>query len=111
MPSDAVLLVDLVLAVTAIEAIALAAYHHASRRGVALPDVLANLAAGVCLLLALRGALSGAAWAWIAFWLAAAGIAHTLDLWRRWPQTPNAQRRYDAPSHPPPAEVRQKGLQ
>jgi hypothetical protein len=110
MPSGAVMLVDLVLAVTALEAVALAVYHHVCKRGVALPDVLPNLAAGVCLLLALRSALGGAAWAWIAFWLAAAGVAHTLDMWRRWPRAPDAPRRYDAASCSPPAEIRQKGL-
>lgn len=43
----------------------------------------ATLAAGGCLVFALRGALTGAAWPWIALWLSAGGVAHALDLWLR----------------------------
>jgi hypothetical protein len=43
-----------------------------------------NLLAGACLLMALRSALSGSGWAWIAAWLFAALVAHLADLARRW---------------------------
>ncbi|ACA18090.1 conserved hypothetical protein [Methylobacterium sp. 4-46] len=75
-------IVDLVLALVALEAVALTAWRRrAGRPG--LPGLLVNLASGACLMLALRAALVGAAWTWIALALAGAGIAHALDLrWR-----------------------------
>jgi len=39
---------------------------------------------GVCLLLAVRAALAGAAWPWVPTALAAALVAHLLDLRSRW---------------------------
>ena len=42
------------------------------------------LAAGAAMLLALRLALTGAWWGWIALSLALSGVAHALDLAARW---------------------------
>jgi len=42
--------------------------------------LLPNLAAGACLLLALRAALTGAPVAMLGLWLALAGVAHGLDV-------------------------------
>ncbi len=42
------------------------------------------LAAGAALVLALRLALTGGWWGWIALCLALSGAAHALDLARRW---------------------------
>lgn len=42
------------------------------------------LAAGACLMLALRAALVGAPWWCVAFALALSGVAHALDVARRW---------------------------
>jgi len=67
-------LVDLVLAVVAVETIALVLLWRWRRRGIAPTQLLPNLAAGAFLLLALRGALSGASWIWLAACLAAAGL-------------------------------------
>jgi hypothetical protein len=53
------------------------------------------LLAGLFLLLALRGALAGAGWRWIALALTAACLAHVTDLGYRW----RTVRR--APSSPP----------
>ena len=78
------LLVDLVIAVTLLEAAALAVYHARTGRGLAPRDFAANLGAGLALMLAVRAALAGAAWTWVAAGLAAAGLAHLLDLRRRW---------------------------
>lgn len=77
-------LIDLVIAFTALEGLALAAYRGRTGRGLALGDFAANLAAGLCLMLALRAALLAAGWPWIALCLLAAGIAHGADLRRRW---------------------------
>jgi hypothetical protein len=75
---------DLVLAVLLIEAVALTAYHRRTRRGLVPAAVVLNLAAGAALLLALRGALVGAGWGWIALALAGALAAHLADLRQRW---------------------------
>jgi hypothetical protein len=76
--------VDLILAVVAIEVIAMTAYWHAKHRGIAPALLLPNLAAGALLLLALRFSLSGYAWPWYTACLALAGIANIADLRQRW---------------------------
>lgn len=78
------LVVDLVLALVALEAGLLAWYRRRSGRGVPVGEMLAFLAAGACLLLALRAALVGASWGWVAAPLAGAGAAHLADLALRW---------------------------
>nr|WP_242477802.1 hypothetical protein [Rubrivivax gelatinosus] len=66
------------------EAAVLAVFHARTGRGLAPRDFAANLCAGLALMLAVRAALAGAAWTWVAAGLAAAGVAHLLDLRRRW---------------------------
>lgn len=80
-------LVDAIIGLTLLEAIVLLAYRHGTGRGLGAEALLPNLAAGVCLMLALRAALQGAAWHWIALALAGAGLAHLLDLRARWRQS------------------------
>ncbi|MFN0218708.1 MAG: hypothetical protein ACKVP4_07855 [Hyphomicrobium sp.] len=75
---------DIVIALMAVEAVALIAYHRATGRGVNTSQVLSNLAAGVCLFLALRLALTGAPWTWIGVALVASLAAHLADLKSRW---------------------------
>ena len=75
-------IVDLILGLVAVEALALVALGR--RRGIAGLDVAAALLPGVALMLALRAALTGAWWAWVAAWLAASLVAHLADLARRW---------------------------
>ncbi len=77
-------LVDVVIAITVIEALALAIYHRISGKGVAPSQFLVNLVSGLCLMLALRAALAGAGPLWVACWVTAAGLAHVLDLRQRW---------------------------
>jgi hypothetical protein len=72
--------VDLIIAVLALEALFLIGWR---RRAVV--NVIAAVSPGICLLLALRVALTGAAWVWIALWLALSFPAHLADLWRRPP--------------------------
>jgi hypothetical protein len=76
--------VDLILLLVAIEAVVLVWYWRARRRGIAPMDLLPNLFAGAFLLLALRLALGGANWALCCASLAAAGLAHVIDVGRRW---------------------------
>ena len=77
-------LVDLVLAVVAIETIALMLLWRWQRRGIAPAKLLPNIAAGAFLLLAVRCALGGTSWIWLAACLAAAGLANAADLRQRW---------------------------
>lgn len=53
------------------------------RRGWRPRDAALRLGPGVLMMLALRGALTGAAWPWIALPLAAAFPIHLADLRRR----------------------------
>jgi len=75
---------DLVLGVMALEAVALLIYWRRKRRGIPPAAVFVNLAAGACLVLALRSVLAGSHWVWTAAWLAAAFLTHLADLAHRW---------------------------
>lgn len=75
---------DLILAVLAIEAALLLAWRRRTGRGPAPRAVLAMVLPGAALVLALRGALVGAWWGWIALALVAALAAHLFDLAQRW---------------------------
>ena len=76
-------IVDLILGLIVLEAIVLVVFRRSTGKGVAPADLIWNLLAGTCLLLALRGALLGASWHWIALPLALALVAHVADLGRR----------------------------
>jgi hypothetical protein len=76
-------LVDLVLVFMVFEFAFLYTRRRAEhRRGLAI-DLLLALAPGAILLLALRAALTGAGWIWIAALLAASLPFHLADLARR----------------------------
>ena len=76
--------VDLVLLVLLLEASGLTLYHRRTGRGIALGDLAGTVLAGASLLLALRAALTGSAWPWIAGFLMLALVAHLFDVARRW---------------------------
>jgi NhaP-type Na+/H+ and K+/H+ antiporter len=76
--------VDLILGLVLIEVIALAVVRTRTKRGVNPFDLIASLLAGIALLFALRGALTGSGWPVIAVCLGAALVAHLWDLSRRW---------------------------
>src|SRR6476619_3759940 len=75
--------IDLVIALVVLEALTLCAYHLATGRGLAPAQFAANLAAGLCLLLAVRAALTSAGWVWVALSLALSRLAHLADLGSR----------------------------
>lgn len=75
--------VDAVIGLTVLEGLGLWLWRRLTGRGPGSLMWLPNLAAGLCLMLALRAALSGAPWPWIALALAAAGASHALDWWVR----------------------------
>ena len=81
---DGLHLIDLVIAITVLEGLALALYHWRTGRGMAPRDFVPNLVAGLALMLALRAGQSSAAWHWVAIALLAAGLAHATDLRYRW---------------------------
>jgi hypothetical protein len=72
-------LVDIVLAVFMLEAIALFAWSLRRRRMLVV-RLVPTLLSGVCLVLALRAVVHQAAWSLVALWLLAAGSAHAIDL-------------------------------
>jgi hypothetical protein len=77
-------LIDLILLGTLLEFLLLLLWRRRTGRGLPAAELALNLAAGAALLLALRAALTGAGWTWIAAWLAAALLAHLLHLRQRW---------------------------
>jgi hypothetical protein len=76
--------IDLILVFMALEGVILWRYRHATGRGVRASSLIATLFAGASLLLALRGALTGSSWEWVAAWLTAGLVAHLYDLRCRW---------------------------
>lgn len=80
------LLIDAVIGFTLLEATLLLGYRRVTQRGLPAREYLANLVSGLCLMLALRSALVGSHWGFVAAWLAASGLVHGYDLWRRWPR-------------------------
>jgi hypothetical protein len=77
-------LLDLALALLALEGAGLIGWRFATGRGPAPRALIANLLAGAFLLLAGREILTGAGPLWIAAALTAAFVAHGLDLAARW---------------------------
>jgi len=80
--------VDLILALVLVEAIAVIAYRFATGVGPELMGFVCNILAGALLLFALREALSGAHWIWVAASLSGALVAHAADLLTRWSRPP-----------------------
>lgn len=76
-------IVDLILALMILEAAALVALARAFPGRIRLAGLLFNLAAGACLLLALRAVLNDAGWPVAGAWLALALVAHLADLNQR----------------------------
>ncbi len=78
--------VDAILLLLLLEAAGLVLWNRLGGRGPEPRRVLPTLAAGFCLLLALRACLQGAAAPLVALCLAAALAAHLVDLVGRWPR-------------------------
>ncbi|MFN3892387.1 MAG: hypothetical protein ACK4MV_18490 [Beijerinckiaceae bacterium] len=79
---DAAFFIDLVLALVSMEFVALALWRQQTGKGPSISKLAPNLAAGACLLMTARAALSDQS-EMILVWLAAAGAAHTIDLIQR----------------------------
>lgn len=81
--------VDLVIAITLAEALGLWAWSR-WRGGIDFDALAPSLASGLMLMVALRGAVGGAAWPWVVLPVALAGAAHLWDLRRRWSRSRGA---------------------
>ena len=77
-------LIDWILALVAMEGAAILGWRALRGSGPQPLAFLSNLVAGVFLLIALRGAVSGASGAWIAACMFAGFVAHFVDLAARW---------------------------
>jgi hypothetical protein len=75
---------ELILLLLALEFAALAAWRRATGTGPSPRALLPFLLAGASFALALRAALTGQGWAWVAAPLGAAFLAHLWDLAQRW---------------------------
>ncbi len=77
-------MVDAILLLMLAEAVGLTILRQRYGRGPATLPLLCFLVAGAALMLALRAALTGAAWTSVAGWLVLAFVAHGADLALRW---------------------------
>lgn len=75
---------ELILAMLVLEGVALGWWHRRTGRGISLRAILPFLLAGAAFALALRAALTGAGWVWVALPLLGAFAAHLWDLAARW---------------------------
>lgn len=76
-------LIWFILALVLIEAVVLALWLSRTSRAAHLPGVLANLAAGACLMMAIGSVLAGWGVASLALLLGLSLVAHVFDLWLR----------------------------
>ena len=79
---DPLWMVDFILALVLVEVVGFALFWALKKRGLSPFTLAANLAAGACLLLAVRAALTGQD-GLLTIALAGAGVAHVLDLAQR----------------------------
>ncbi len=94
-------IIDAVLLLVVVEASILAWIGR--RRGLPLASLLANLASGAALMLALRAALVGAGWIAVAGWMLAGLVAHLADLSLRFRRP-----RHNAAARPWPEQRRKR---
>lgn len=73
-------IVTVVMLVLVVEIVVLGVRRLRTGRGLTLPQLLSNAAAGGSIALALRSALVGEGVFMIGFWLIVGGIAHATDL-------------------------------
>ncbi|MGZ8260907.1 MAG: hypothetical protein ACXWUL_10205 [Caldimonas sp.] len=81
-------IVDAILALVIVEAALLLILRRRLGHGPSFVAIVGNLGAGLFLLLALRAALVGSEWPWMAASLALALLAHLIDIAQRWRRPP-----------------------
>jgi hypothetical protein len=77
-------IIDVILLIVAIEAVVVVILRHRLAGLFDMRGFFVSLVSGVCLMVALRGALTGAPWTFIAPFLVASLIAHLIDVAQRW---------------------------
>jgi hypothetical protein len=93
-------IVDVALAVLVIEVLWLSWRYRQTGRGLPPGLLITNAGAGGSLMLALKAALSGAAWPWIVAALLASLAFHVADLRHRWINAPNSSPSTEDRNHP-----------
>jgi hypothetical protein len=91
-------LVELIVLLMLLEAGVLLLWRRRSGGAVPAAGVLAMIGAGICLMLALRAALTGAGAASVGVWLLMALVAHVGDLAARWQRPRRGRPRSDEPA-------------
>jgi hypothetical protein len=86
-------LLDAVILFTVLEGLGFWLYNRFTGQGLAPGEYALNMLSGLCLMLAVRAAVSGFAWPWIAACLSASGLAHGWDMQRRWQRQRSAATR------------------
>jgi hypothetical protein len=89
---DLVTLLDGLLAGVAVEAVLLLLWHRRTGGGLPPSQLLPTLLAGAGVMLAWRASAAGAPPLWVAGAMAMAGVAHAVDLGRRWHRGRGARR-------------------
>ena len=79
-----IVLIDIAIALTVLEVILILALHRRSVRPPKLAPMLVNLASGLALMFALRGAIHGWPAMFVVLCLAFAGCCHLTDMRDRW---------------------------
>ena len=77
-------IIDIIIVFMIAEGAVLAWWHARTGKGIAPRQLAGLLPAGAFLLLAVRAALTGAAWSWVAGFLLLGLLAHLADLVVRW---------------------------
>ena len=77
-------IIDLIVLLMVVEVAALLAWRRVTGTGVAPRALLPFLAAGICLMLAVKFALTGQDWTRVAMALAGAFVFHLADIALRW---------------------------
>jgi hypothetical protein len=85
------LITDIILALMALELLAFFALRRRLPNGPSRLEIVASLAAGLFLILALRTALTSGPWEAIAAALLGSLIAHVTDQWLRWTRALSAR--------------------
>ncbi len=92
-------IIDLILLLMALEVVALLTFRYITGAGVAPWVLLPFMAAGICLMLAVKFALTGQEWVHVAIALCAAGVFHLADIAFRWQNNCPGQARGSSSKH------------
>ena len=81
-------IVDIMIVFIVLEIVFVEVVRRKHGRGVATLPLLVNIGAGGSLMLALRAALVGSGWPWVATFLVSSLVFHVADLRIRWGSVP-----------------------